>query len=133
MLFENGRGADAIAPYRKAVELKPNEALLHVGLAQAMIERNEPALNTEAITHLRLATQREPLNGFAWSQLAIAYGRDGQLGMSALSQAEAALARGNKREARLQAARAEKMLPRGSPGWLRLQDLQVAARKDDDE
>jgi predicted Zn-dependent protease len=133
MLFENGRGADAIAPYEKSVALKPNEATLRIGLAQALIERNDPKLNTEAINHLRRATQREPLNAFAWSQLAIAYGRDDQFGMSALSQAEAALARGNKREARAQAARAEKMLPRGSQGWLRLQDIQAAARKDDDE
>ena len=133
MLFENGRGGEALAPYQKAVELMPNEATLRVGLAQAMIERADPALNKEAITHLRRATQREPLNAFAWSQLAIAYGRDDQLGMSALSSAEAALARGNKREARLQAARAEKMLPRGSPGWIRLQDIQAAARKDDDQ
>lgn len=133
MLFENGRGNEALSPYQKAVDLAPNEATIRVGLAQAMIERGDPALNKEAITQLRRATQREPLNSFAWSQLAIAYGRDDQLGMSALSSAEAALARGNKREARLQGARAEKLLPRGSPGWIRLQDIQAAARKDDDD
>ena len=133
MLFENGRGKEALAPYQKSVDLMPNEATLRVGLAQAMIERNDPALNKEAINNLRRATQREPLNAFAWSQLAIAYGRDEQLGMSALSSAEAALARGNKREARLQGARAEKLLPRGSPGWIRLQDIQSAARKSDDD
>lgn len=131
MLFENGRGSEALAPFEKAVELMPNEPTLRVLLGQAMIERNDPTLNREAIVHLRRATQREPLNAFAWSQLAIAYGRDDQLGMSALSSAEAALARGNKREARLQSARAEKLLPRGTPGWIRLQDIQAAARKDD--
>ncbi|HEY4136431.1 MAG TPA: M48 family metalloprotease [Alphaproteobacteria bacterium] len=133
MMFENGRGAEALAPYQKAVSLLPNDALLRVGLAQAQIERDDPALNTDAINNLRRATQREPLNAFAWSELAIAYGRDNQLGMSALSSAEAALARGNKREARLQGARAEKLLVRGSPGWIRLQDLQAAARRDEDD
>lgn len=131
-LFENGRGAEALAPYRKSVALMPDEALLRVGLAQVMIERNDPVLNKEAIGHLQRATQREPLNGFAWQQLAIAYGRDEQFGMSALAQAEAAMTRNNKREARLQGGRAEKLLPRGSRGWLRAQDLLAAARKTDE-
>ena len=132
MLFENGRGAEALAPYQRAVELEPDAAPLRVDLARAMIERNDPALNKQAIVNLQRATRREPLNGFAWSQLAIAYGRDEQLGMSALAQAEAALARNNKREAWAQATRADKMLERGSGGWLRAQDIIAAARRTDD-
>jgi predicted Zn-dependent protease len=128
MLFENGRGAEALAPYRKAVELLPDSALLRIGLAQVQLERNKPELVKPAIDNLQLATRREPNNGFAWEQIAIAYGRDGQYGMSSLSSAEAALARGNKPEARNQALRAEKALPRGSPGWLRSQDIKDAAR-----
>jgi predicted Zn-dependent protease len=48
--------------------------------------------------------------------------------MSAVSSAEAALSRGNKHDARNYALRAEKLLPRGSPGWLRSQDIKDAAR-----
>ena len=92
------------------------------------LERNDPKLVKPALANLQQATRREPDNGFAWEQLAIAYGRDGQLGMSSLSSAEAALARGNKNEARLQAQRAEKSLPTGSPGWLRAQDIKDTAR-----
>ncbi len=132
MLFENGRGEAAIPPYRRAVELKPDDAPLRVDLARAMIERNDPALNKEAIVHLQRATQREPLNSFAWSQLAIAYGRDEQLGMSALAQAEAALSRNNKREAWIQATRASKSFAQGTRGWIRAQDIIDAARRKDD-
>jgi predicted Zn-dependent protease len=132
MLFENGRIAEAIPPYEKSVSLSPNDAPLRVGLARALIERNDPKLNKEAIIHLQRATQREPLDGFAWSQLAIAYGRDGQLGMSSLAQAEAALARNNKREAWIQANRAQKQFEKGSRGWLRSQDIIATARQRDD-
>jgi predicted Zn-dependent protease len=132
MLFENGRIAEAIPPYEKSVSLSPNDAPLRVGLARALIERNDPKLNKEAIIHLQRATQREPLDGFAWSQLAIAYGRDGQLGMSSLAQAEAALARNNKREAWIQANRAQKQFEKGSRGWLRSQDIIATARQKDD-
>jgi predicted Zn-dependent protease len=132
MLFENGRIADAVAPYERAVELKPDEATLRVGLARAMIERNDPALNKQAIVHLQRATRHEPLNSFAWSQLAIAYGRDNQLGMSSLAQAEAALARNNKREAWIQATRAQKQFEQGSRGWLRSQDIITLARRKDE-
>lgn len=128
MLFENGRGAEALAPYQKAVELLPDSALLRVGLGQVQLERNDPALVKPAVDNLQRATRREPYNGFAWDQLAIAYGRDGQFGMSAVASAEAALARGNKPDARNYALRAEKLLPRGSPGWLRSQDIKDAAR-----
>ena len=132
ILFENGRGAEALAPYQRAVELLPEAATLRIDLARAMIERDDPTLNKQAIVHLQRATQREPLNGFAWSQIAIAYGRDQQLGMSALSQAESALARNNKREAWIQATRAQKLFDPGSRGWTRSQDIIVAARRKDD-
>jgi predicted Zn-dependent protease len=128
MLFENGRGAEALPPYQKAVELQPDSALLRVGLGQVQLERNSPDLVKPAVENLQKATRREPYNSFAWDQLAIAYGRDGQFGMSSLASAEAALSRGNKADARNQATRAEKALPRGSPGWLRSQDIQDAAR-----
>jgi predicted Zn-dependent protease len=132
MLFENGRGEAAIPPYRRAVELRPEDAPMRVDLARAMIERNDPALNKEAILNLQRATRREPLNSFAWSQLAIAYGRDEQLGMSSLAQAEAALSRNNKREAWIQATRASKYFDRGTRGWVRAQDIIDAARRKDD-
>jgi predicted Zn-dependent protease len=128
MLFENGRGAEALAPYQKAVELLPDSPLLRIELGQVQLERDDPKLVKPAISNLQSATRREPSNAFAWDQLAIGYGRDGQIGMSVLSSAEAALARGNKREARNQVARAEKSLSRGSPGWLRAQDIKDAAR-----
>ena len=62
----------------------------------------------------------------------IAYGRDGQMGMSALAMAEEAFLRGNKRKARYHAKRAEEALPQGSPAWFQAQDIQAAAKEKKD-
>ena len=129
ILFENGRGAEAIGPYDKAVRLSPASALLRIGLARALLEQADPSLTKRALAHLKQAVRLERENPFAWSQLAIAYGRDRQFGMSALALAEAALARGNKKEARNQAKRAAKRLKRGQAGRLRADDIGRAARK----
>ncbi|HTI85999.1 MAG TPA: M48 family metalloprotease [Alphaproteobacteria bacterium] len=133
MLFENARSAEAVAPYQKAVSLLPDAPLLRIELAQVLLERNDPKLVKPAIDNLQMATRRETTNAFAWDQLAIGYGRDGQYGMSALASAEASMARNDKRGARTYVARAEKDLPRGSPGWLRAQDIKDAARPTRDE
>ena len=129
ILFENGRGAEALGPYARAVDLLPDAALLRVALARVQLERNDPALVKDALAHLKEATRLDAEYAFAWSQLAVAYGRDGRLGMSALAQAEAAMARDNKKEARRQAKRAAKLLERGSSGWLRAEDIKQAAKK----
>ncbi|MDP7670201.1 MAG: M48 family peptidase, partial [Alphaproteobacteria bacterium] len=60
---------------------------------------------------------------------AIAYGRQGQVGLSSLALAEKFLIRGKNKDARAQAKRAEKALPHGSPGWLRAQDIITVAKK----
>lgn len=131
MLFENGRGAEALGPYARAVELLPDVAQLRVALARVQLERNDSGLVKEALVHLKEATRLEAEDPFAWNQLAVAYGRDGRSGMSALALAEAALARGHKAEARRQAMRAAKLLERGSSAWLRAQDIERAAKPEE--
>jgi predicted Zn-dependent protease len=64
-----------------------------------------------------------------WRLLAVGYGRDGQLAMASLAQAERALLQGRKTEARAFAERAERGLPAGSSGQLRAQDIRRAAEK----
>jgi predicted Zn-dependent protease len=123
MLFENGRIEEAIAPYRKAVELRPDAALLKVGLAQALIESGAPRANADAITQLEEAVAREPTNASAWRLLGIAQARDGLEGISNLSLAEYALLVGAQDDARLYARRAEGKIAPSDPAWLRLQDV----------
>jgi predicted Zn-dependent protease len=123
MLFENGHIQEAVAPYRKAVELRPDAALLRVGLAQALVESGAPDANAEAIADLEEAVGREPTNAGAWRLLGIAQGRDGREGVSNLSLAEYALLIGKQDDARLYARRAEGKIDPSDPAWLRLQDV----------
>jgi predicted Zn-dependent protease len=129
MLFENGRVKEALAPYQKMVSLAPNEPLLRTSLAHVQVELNEPALIKPAVSNLEAALHRDPNNPTAWRLAAVAYGLDNQLGMSSLASAEYSLRSNRLNDARGQAQRAERMLPRGSPGWLRAQDIQEEARR----
>ena len=129
MLFENGRAAEALKPYEMAVRLMPRSPLLRRGLAQVQLELGDPALLEPAIRNLRVAVQHDTRAPFTWRQLAIAYGRRGDMGMSAVALAEEALLKGDARQARYHAGKAGKLLPRGSIGWLQAQDILQAAKK----
>jgi len=127
MLFENGRGGEAVEPYRKAVEFLPNSALLRIGLGQAEIETEDPALLPDAAANLTIAVRLEPEDAFAWQQLAIAFGRDGKDGMASYALAEYFLLAGKLPEANYHANKAEELLGHKGPIWLRLQDIKAQA------
>jgi predicted Zn-dependent protease len=128
MLFENGRVKEALAPYEEMVRLAPGQPLLRIGLAHVQIELNDPKLVQPALNNLKAGLSVDEANPTAWRLAATAYGRDNQMGMSSLSLAEYHLRLGRLRDAGGQAARAERMLPRGSAGWLRAQDIQNEAK-----
>jgi len=123
MLFENGRIEAAIPPYREAVRLAPDSALLKIGLARALVETGDSGGYREAISLLEEGLQREPTNAFGWRLLGIAQGREGMEGPSNLSLAEYALLAGKPDDARLYARRAEGRIEPSDPAWLRLQDV----------
>ncbi|HWD57271.1 MAG TPA: M48 family metalloprotease [Stellaceae bacterium] len=133
MLFENGRIRDAIAPYEEAVKLAPGSALIRISLAQVYIESSDPALDKRAIAYLNDAARVEGREGSVWRLLATAYGRDNQLGLAALSLAEEALAEAKKKDAAQQAQRAKQLLPKGSVGYQRAEEIQREAKELDDE
>jgi len=129
MLFENGHVAEAVAPYREAVRLAPDVALLRVELGQVEIETENQALNSEALTNLKSATQYENRNADTWHFLAIAYGRAGDMGNMTLSLAEESMANGDKAQAKGQAHRALQLLPQGSQARLRAEDIEMEASR----
>jgi predicted Zn-dependent protease len=67
--------------------------------------------------------QRESEMPEVYSQLAMAYGRKGELSEADLASAQAALARGDMKTARELAARAKIRFPTGSPGWVKADDI----------
>jgi predicted Zn-dependent protease len=123
MLFENGRIGDAIRPYEDAVRLAPDAALLRMSLSQVYIETGDPALDKRAIAYLNDASRAEGRDSQVWHFLAIAYGRDKQIGMAALSLAEEALADGRKKDAIQQSNRAKQLLARNTGSYARAEDI----------
>lgn len=127
ILFENGHIALSVAPYERAVALRPDEALLRLGLARAQIEINNSSFTKKAIDNLVAAIRSEPNYAPHWHFLGIAYGRDGQLAQSSLALAEASLLRDEFVEAKYHAEKAKRGLENGSPAYLRADDISLAA------
>jgi len=128
-LFENGRIAKAVVSYRRASELLPDEPLIQIGLAQALVETGDTSVLDEAGKHLDAALRREPDNARAWRLLAVVHGRKGEFGLSALASAEFSLAVGRFDDAISFAKQAQDRLPFGAPGRLRAEDIEQAAKR----
>jgi predicted Zn-dependent protease len=122
-LLEGGRAAEAIEPLRRAVKLAPNPALIQVMLAQALIAVNDRKLADEAVGMLRSALAREPEIPEGYAQLAMAYGRKGDLAQADLASAQAAFTRADYKTARELASRAKTRFAVGSPGWVKADDI----------
>jgi len=129
MLFENGRIAEAAAPYEEAVRLAPGSPLLRISLAQVYVEANDPKVNKRAIAYLNDALRSEDKETTGWHLLATAYGRDNQFGMAALALAEEGLSAGKKKDATQQASRAKALLPKNSAAYNRAESIQRDAEK----
>jgi len=117
-LMENGRAAEAVEPLRRAEQLAPNPTLIRILLGQSLVATNNAKNADDAIALLRTALTREPDMSQGYSQLAMAYGRKGNLAEADLASAQAAFARGDFKTARELAARAKTRFPTGSPGWV---------------
>jgi predicted Zn-dependent protease len=124
-LLESGHPAEAVAPLRHAISIAPNPTLMQVMLAQALVATNSPAAAGEAITNLQNVILRDPDIPDAYSQLAMAYGRKGDIPQADLASAQAAFAKGDFRTARQLAKRAKARFPIGAPGWVKADDIEA--------
>ena len=123
IMFKSGRIQEALQPLEQAVRTLPNAPLLRIGLAHAQIELNRADLLAPAVRNLEMALRVKRTMPIAWRLAATAYGRQRRLGRSALASAEYNLLIGRTKDARRMADRAQGILKRGSPGWLRAGDV----------
>ena len=130
ILFENGRPAEALPSYEEANRLAPGSGQIEVLLARCLLALNTPEADQRALRHMESAIKTEDDWSSAWRELAIAYGRVGRLGDSALALAEQFAREGKWREAEGQAKRAQAQLPTGSPAALRALDVEEQARRE---
>jgi predicted Zn-dependent protease len=129
MLLEHGRVAEAVPEYEAAVQKLPQEAQLRQALARAQVALDTREMDRAALENLAITLAEEPNNAGAWRLSAVAHGRLGEQALTALSLAEAALARGQYVEARDRADHAAGLLTENTAPWLRAQDLKNEAER----
>ncbi len=128
ILLESGRPTEAIAPLREATRLSGDQPLIAAMLGHALIATEKPQHFAEAKQVLKEAVNRDNQNPFAWYQLGIIYDREGDLSRAALATAERNNLEGNPKLALASAEMALKGIPRGSPDYLRAQDIAMVSR-----
>lgn len=133
ILFEFGRIAEAEAPQRKSVELKPDAPLLRVNLGQTLVALDDPKKRDEGIAELKRVTVLEDDNTEAWRLLAVAYDKRGDEGLARLATAERYYAYGALNESRAFAMRARELLDRKSTDWVRATDIVMASNPSDQD
>jgi predicted Zn-dependent protease len=134
ILLESGQPKQAIAPLRKAVANAPDMPMIAVMLGHALIASDDPKNFAEAKQVLKTAVNRDNDNPFAWYQLGIVYDREGDQPRAALATAERNNLEGKNKLALASARMAMAGLPKGTPDYLRAQDIamvsETALKKD---
>jgi predicted Zn-dependent protease len=122
-LLEGGQPAQAVAPLRQAIKMLPNSGLIRIMLAQSLLGAETRANAQAALSELRLARKTEDDTPALYQFMAMAYGQVGDIPRADLATAEAAYFRGDKKLAEQKAKVAMAALKRGSPDWLRANDI----------
>jgi len=131
IFFETGQILKSVIFYKKAVSILPDSALLRLAYGHALLENDN--IN-QSIIELKEAGRLEERSPQTWHLLAIAYGRKSRInksrkyqGLSLYSLAEEAISLRKYKDAKKYANRSIKLLKKGSPYWLRAQDIKLIA------
>ena len=128
ILLESGRPDEALIPLRRATDLTRNEPLIASVFGHALIATEDTTNYDEAERVLRAAVARDRFNPFAWYQLGVVYAERGDIPRARLASAEQQVMNRAYPSALRNAMAAEAALPRGSPDWIRAQDIALEAR-----
>ena len=129
-LLENGRALEAVAPLQEAVRLLPNNGLIQLLLAQALIDTESKSNALAALKLLHKAQRSEGGLPAIFKYMARAYGLTGELGKAELATAEAAMLQGDKELALQKAKLAQGRFKTGTPEWTRANDILNFASRD---
>ncbi len=124
ILIKANKPAEAAQAYASAVRLDPAKSgILQVARGQALLATGKPDAVKEAVAEIRKGLDRDRENISAYRYLAQAYGQLGEVGEAELASAEGYFYSGVYHDAKVFAARAQQKLKRGSPAWVRAQDI----------
>jgi len=126
IMIESRRFDAAVAAYGKAASLAPENALILGAYGRALLAAERVR---DAVTYLERAHARDGRDPRVLRDLAQAHARLGNRGMASLMTAERYAMAGRLPDAGIHAKRASDLLPRGSTGWRRAQDVLAAAER----
>lgn len=129
-LLEGGAPAKAIAPLRQANKLLPNSGLIQILYAQALIATENRANIKQALNLLTLAKKTERDSVAIYRYSALAYGYLNDVPRAELATAEAAMMQGDTALAAEKAKRVIGQFKRGTPEWIRANDILNFANKE---
>jgi predicted Zn-dependent protease len=121
-LSRSGRPREAVPVLRQALKLSAESNLIRVALASALLASEDQAVVNEAAELLRRSLI-EDQNQRAYRELANAQIRQGKRPEADASIAQAYFLEGDVKQAQLFAKRAQTALVKGSPAWLKMDDI----------
>lgn len=124
ILMKAGRPAEAAEAFGRAKSLeRGNSGLIQIGYGQALLATGKPENIRKAVVELQAGLTRAKDFSAGYRYLAQAYGQLGDIGQAELATADGHFYSGKYDEAKKFAARAQLKLKKGSPSWLRAQDI----------
>lgn len=125
-LIESRQASAAAASYKSCVDRAPSNALCTGGYGRALLAAGQ---TKSALRTLEKARSLDFRDSRILRDLASAYAKSGNGGMAAVASAERYALQGRLKDAGIQAKRAAGLLPEGSRGWRRAQDIILAAKR----
>lgn len=125
ILLESRKTKAAVSAYKRSISLAPKNALILGSYGHSLLVTGNASA---ALRVLEKARARDYTDARTLRDMGQAYARIGKPGMAALLTAERYALRGRMKDAAIHAKRASHVLPRGSPGWQRAQDVLFAAQ-----
>lgn len=124
MLVRANQPGEAIKAYARAQKLDGSKSpIIQISYGKALLSAGDQKATREAVRQISNALSRDRENPDGYMLLAQAYGRLGSIGEAELASAEMHYYSGSFQEARIFATRAQQKLKRGSPDWVRAQDI----------
>ena len=117
---------------RRSASTPTSRACCRSRYGQALIAAGTPKSLKKAVTVLSTGLGRDKENIAGYRYLAQAYGKLGEIPEAELATAEGYFYGGSYKDAKIFAMRAQQNMKRGSPGWVRAQDIinfKVAKKK----
>lgn len=125
-LIESRQAGAAARSYKRCVDQAPNNALCLGSYGRALLAAGQ---TKTALRTLEKARSLDFRDGRILRDLAVAYAKTGNPGMAAVASGERYALQGRMKDAGIQAKRALGLLPEGSSGWRRAQDIELAAKR----